>query len=238
MRKNSTKAPWGLDSSSSSVGSVASYKPVTLKSPWVHGSSVLREEEARRQSQPEYQMKTPWEVTSQDLAEQHDDMMKAEEHITRRAVWEEDSKYVPETAGASDYKFKCLHTPEPMSEKKVKQVAEYAYDPPYQTEFTPIEEKVLKPRKVDKTIAPWKHGEFPSVGSGAKGRMHPTADTSLWSRPPPVSNTAELLCPSGDPVLDKLRFRLQQTGASGIFGLSRKFRIMVRISWHLFYYFR
>ena len=55
----------------------------------------------------------------------------------------------------------------------------------------------------------------------------PVKATYLWDVPETATDASALgIIPSGDPILDDLRYQLKRHGATGLLSLSRKFRIM------------
>jgi Ca2+-binding EF-hand superfamily protein len=181
-----------------------------------------------------YRPRSPWEQDSNEVVDDFDQQLNALDK-TVEAPWDEGSYELElkdrQRQEAKQYKYQSLFEVPPLSEHKQKQLASYAYNPPYRCEFNQVDEKAKPAKKLDserknpKTRAPWSYGELPAEPVHRKIADKPS--TTLWDVPKGDQSAANTpLESSGDPVLDNLRAELKSHGAIGISGLARKFRIM------------
>ena len=193
----------------------ADYKPVH---PWTKTSVDHLHEKHLANLAKDYQYSKPWDCPANEVnRETEADLNKQMEAI----------------AGTAAYSTTCPWKPEEMTEKQKKVIADYKYTTPYYTKFSKPgpAEKSAKRRVPGKdpyatTVKPWEIGKQPLPPKGKEA--HPQPSTTLWDAPisDPLAPAAVAMESSGDPVLDNLRMQLKKKGASGILGLSRKFKIM------------
>ena len=224
--------PWGLDGVSQSFEQKPPPAAKTYKAAWIHGSSILREEEERKKNMPAYETKAPWEPQVEDAIDDFDKRLAGEDFKFPDAPWNkvEPNNEVKVNPDVKEYKYQSLHAPIPMSKERQEQLAKYKYDPPFSTDFNNSKSVngVKKSAAISRptTVAPWAYGDLEPDPSGGKKSITVRKDTSLWTTPVTEKSLNELLESSGDPILDKLRQTLKERGAMGIFGLSKKFKIM------------
>jgi len=124
--------------------------------------------------------------------------------------------------------YKAIWAEEEMSEARKAQLAAYKIETPFSTDRDDASAaaSVTLPAKSNyvPTVAPYLQGAMAAPPIAPPS--HPQPATSLWT-----VNEADLLKKpelesSGDPILDSLRQQLRNSGADGICGLARKFRIM------------
>ena len=122
-----------------------------------------------------------------------------------------------------------------LSEAEKKKIADYQYKTPFgsggvDAKATQAEENARGRKKMTNdspaTRQPWTYGSLPADPVAKK--IFPQKSTALWQQIDGTKKNIEeeTMEPSGDPILDSLRLQLKKHGASGMAGLSRKFRIM------------
>ncbi|RYH31804.1 hypothetical protein EON65_01950 [archaeon] len=181
-----------------------------------------------------YRTRAPWDMQSKELIDEFDQNL----HILDADVkkpWDHEAYELDyrdkELRKAADYKYESLWETPPLTAKQQKQLEDYKFDPPFRCAFNGREEhqksaKKLNPEKKPITRKPWTYGELPP--QPATKKIFDRPPTALWEVPRGDQGAAaeQQIVASGDPVLDTLRLQLKKSGASGIAGLSRKFRIM------------
>eukprot|EP01031_Cornospumella_fuschlensis_P028030 gene28030-33848_t len=180
-----------------------------------------------------YRTRAPWDMQSKELIDEFDQNLQILDADVKKP-WDHEAYELDirdkELRKAADYKFESLWETPPLTSKQLKQIEEYKFDPPFRCAFNGREEpqksaKKLNPEKKPITRKPWTYGELPPQPATKKIFDRPS--TALWEVPRGDQGAAEeQFVTSGDPVLDTLRLQLKKSGASGIAGLSKKFRIM------------
>jgi hypothetical protein len=182
--------------------------------PWEQQSDEQLDDFDRELELMGTEVKSPWAVRSQDLV-----AMDVQKQL------------------ATEYEFKSMFAPEPMSKEKQLQLANYKINPPFLCSYNFQQEENRPAKKIDldkknpKTKSPWEYGALPA--DPLRRNMHAKPKTTLWDVPSggdqSTSNQAvakSQWISSGDPILDNLRLQLSSRGASGLIGLSKKFRII------------
>jgi hypothetical protein len=198
---------------------------------WAQTSLTSREarlQQRDKEDASKYAYSTPWQLKETNILDDFDKQVSALEY-NLKAPWQEDPlNTAPTNPQVENYKYETMWEPVHLSQKKVEQIANYEYNPPYRCEFNGIAEKHARNKKMigghnKSTIAPWQHGSQP--GPPVPKNVFERPATSLWERPKqdPAQTAIES---SGDPILDSLRAQLKARGASGICGLAKKFKIM------------
>ena len=228
--------PWGVEGGSSVLNAPHVDYPKNMKAPWINGSSLVREEDAKRATMDPCEVKAPWEPEPEDAEEEFDRRVAAEAIPPPQAPWNKDQIVLPNNGDKkANYNYQSLHAPVPLTKERLEMNAKYKYNPPFTTEdnvqLRRKEDEKRKEKTVKTTpptIAPWDYGSLESTAApeGKRVNAHPK-DTSLWSIPDSEKpKKKDALESSGDPILDKLRLKLRDMGSDGIFGLARKFKIM------------
>lgn len=154
----------------------------------------------------DYKFSTPWQrdVSTENVAPEDANAGTAPPRAVYKSLWAEDE----------------------MSEARKQQLANYKMETPFSTDTDAdmLGAPVAKPVKYTPTVAPYLQGAL--AAPAVPPPSHPQPVTSLW-----IINEADQpkkpdLESSGDPILDQLRLQLRNSGADGICGLARKFRIM------------
>ena len=183
---------------------------------------------------PSHETKAPWDPEPIDAVDEFDKRIAGENFAFPAAPWDKNQEVLvtQSPSKTKNYKFDSLHEPTPMTEAKKKQLASYKYNPPFTTETNAS----IAANKNEKnghhttprppTIAPWTYGDMDEDAHGGKKTLKAPQNTSLWHTPESEKPKQPAFESSGDPILDKLRQTLRDRGAMGIFGLSKKFKIM------------
>lgn len=193
-------------------------------------------------------LRQPWENSSSYAVQEHEAQLDALDYRGLHAPWDRNEVELvrPRTTELMSssvqnnkqqpYKYIPLHQPVELTPAQIKKMKDHKTMAPFRTEdnYDPLSDPTLLRKCVTpqpRTLAPYLQGrEAPSLNS-SKRIVGATRNTALWN----VSSgenfkNKEKEESSGDPVLDKLKAQLKLFGASGILGLSRKFRIMVGFS--------
>lgn len=208
--------------------------------------SVEEEQRVRDQEALEgYKLKQPWENSSSYAVQEHEALLDALDYRGLHAPWDRNEVELvrPRTTELMSssvrnnkqqpYKYIPLHQPVELTPAQIKKMKDHKTMAPFRTEdnYDPLSDPTLLRKCVTpqpRTLAPYLQGrEAPPLNS-SKRIVAATRNTALWN----VSSgedfkNKEKEESSGDPVLDKLKAQLKSFGASGILGLSRRFRIMV-----------
>lgn len=183
----------------------------------------------------DYHPRAPWEQVDEELIDEFERNLNYLD-VNTKHIWEEDStelqRVQKQKEQAKEYKFESMFEPPPLSEKKKLQIENYQYNPPFHSGFNGVKEEKKPAKKMDygyrniKTRDPWSIGNLPADQNTNK-KIFERPKTAIWEVPKgDQSGNSPSMVSSGDPVLDNLRAQLIAKGASGIAGLSRKFRIM------------
>lgn len=135
---------------------------------------------------------------------------------------------------SKEYKYQSLWEPKQLTDKKLTQIKNYNYDPPYQCDFNVKSDNSFSHRRFNsdninhtKTISPWEQGKVssdPHKGIAISNK----ATTSLWdsTQNSKIDSEKSKIILSGDPILDNLRAQLYARGSTGITGLAKRFKSM------------
>jgi len=225
----------------------APYVRPKVKAPWDNlsmTSSMMMEEEAKKEAARNVRVRQLGDlggsVHSQDLDAAFEKELAAQEY-TMKTPWavgeaHEDSVVIKggdhdpaKKTLIKDYKYTSMWETPPLSQARLEQIASYnaGDNCPFQREDNIIKVEKKAPRKTGPpkaaTLAPWQHGSQP--GDAIPTPAFPIPATSLWTMPK-EEKKIEAVESSGDPILDQLRQQLKNSGANGILGLARKFKIM------------
>lgn len=208
------------------------------KAPWEFGSltsSELNGIAQEKEKAANYKMKNPWDIQYEDIANDFENQLKTIDYRYREP-WNETStelaaRTVKESKKTEGYKYTSLWEPPKMSQERLNQIKNYSAGEncPFLREDNykkPDDRPTRRPlAKQTKTIPPWAQGTLP--GAPIMKNTFQRPQTSLWDVPKTTtSNINNPLGTSDDPVLNSLKNQLFAHGSAGIFGLSRKFRIM------------
>lgn len=182
------------------------------------------ENDRKFQAARNYSYKAPWNEKSIDDIE-------AFERSLQALDYKYETPWSPDDGGETtytnvSYKYESLWAKTKLPPNKIQQIQDYKYRTPYGNESdinTSKQEKCFK-LNGSTTIPPWQQGSQ-SRASTSNPHIIPKPKTSLWDTPD-LDIKADMNSACSDPILDNLRQQLRCHGASGICGLSRKFRIM------------
>lgn len=205
-----------------------------VNSPWAERDEDIIDEFEKNLALMDTKIKpSPWEEGSAELKTYEQQKLAAKSYKLKPLLIEdEESKQKTEEQRrlkAKDYKYESLFDTPPLTEKERKAIESYKMNPPFQCNYNQevIEKKASKkvnPGKFINTMKPWEVGNLPADPIPTPKFAQPT--TELWEKPLKDTSAIDNMASSGDPILDSLRKQLLLHGASGIQGLSRKFRIM------------
>ena len=211
------------------------------RAPWEAPSLTsqdLRDDYERQEAARNHRVRTLWDPPSaDDLAAALDKELAARVDYKYTTPWQRDvstENVAPEDAvNAADAAppravYKSLWAEEEMSEARKQQLANYKMETPFSTDADDAQgasSGVVKPAQhYTPTVAPYLQGALPAPATAPPS--HPQPPTSLWTISESDLPKKPELESSGDPILDQLRLQLRNSGADGICGLARKFRIM------------
>ena len=199
-------------------------------------SQDLRDEYDKAEAARNYVSKKLWDPPSEADLEAQFEAQLARAEYKYKTPWQRDESTVenvePENSNVvvvpPKPAYKAIWAEEEMSEARKAQLAAYKMETPFSTDRddATAAASVTLPAKSNyvPTVAPYLQGAMaaPPVAPPS----HPQPPTSLWTvNEADLPKKAELES-SGDPILDSLRQQLRNSGADGICGLARKFRIM------------
>ena len=206
--------------------------------------SVEEEQRVRDQHALEgYKLKEPWENSSSYAVQEHEAQLNALNYRGLRAPWDRNEVELvrPRTTefmsssvnNKQPYKYIPLHQPVELTSAQIKKMKDHKTMAPFRTEdnYDPLSDPTLLRKCVTpqpRTVAPYLQGREAPPSNSSKRLVGLSRNTALWNASSDEdSKKKEKEESSGDPVLDKLKAQLRSFGASGILGLSRKYRIMV-----------
>mmetsp|Transcript_9390 Transcript_9390/g.13004 ORF Transcript_9390/g.13004 Transcript_9390/m.13004 type:complete len:528 (+) Transcript_9390:39-1622(+) len=244
MRNQLTVNPWDRSTGDSTLNEEIREKHANYKvlHPWDQPTGNSVDEAALKNAARDYRIHHPWDHGDEKhQLDEFDLQLAALDVGPITQPWEEGSRELRqlhlEKEKAKNYKFTSLFEPPPLTEAQKKVIAEYQYNPPFNTDLVvnkevennkanrPSKKKIIAEKVGQRTRDPWTYGSLP--GDPVTAKVFEKPGTVLWDVVPdkkaPTHTTMES---SGDPVLDSLRSQLLSHGASGISGLARKFRIM------------
>ena len=228
------KALWQDESVTFVDGNEAKFK--APKAPWEAlsiTSQDIRVEHDLREAARNYKVKALWDPPSvDDLAAAFDRQLEAQDgHKIDTPFWmrddlpadDADAAEAVSVAGKPPYV--PLWAEEPISEVRLEQIRSYKIETPFQTDTNVVvTPKVVPPKPYTPTVPPYLQGGLP--GAPVPELSFPQPTTSLWTISEDEKTKIQLVVSSGDPILDSLRQQLRNSGADGICGLARKFKIM------------
>eukprot|EP01035_Chromulina_nebulosa_P017237 gene17237-22763_t len=210
-----------------------------VQHPWNYEltDAEIEQQEIQKQLALDYEQKTPWDhennQTTDEVTADFDKKLTGKAFtvvqpwdITESTILDNQNK----AKLAQSYKYIPFWRPERITPKQRAILKSYQVHAncPYRREDNYEPDKKMSsircdPNRSAKTLPPWEIGKLPADPVNMKVEARPP--TSLWNKPPEVKKVYPFVS-SGDPILDNLREKLFEHGATGMLSLSRKFRIM------------
>jgi len=210
-----------------------------VQHPWNYEltDAEIEQQEIQKQLALDYEQKTPWDhennQTTDEITADFDKKLTGKE-FTVVQPWDMTESTILDNQNkaklAQTYKYVPFWRPERITPKQRAVLKSYQVHAncPYRREDNYEPDKKISsircdPNRSAKTLPPWEFGKLSADPVNKK--VEPRPPTSLWNKPPEVKKVYPFVS-SGDPILDNLREKLFEHGATGMLSLSRKFRIM------------
>jgi hypothetical protein len=237
-----SQAPWERNEVTYSLKNSDANPHWKTKPLWgsLTSSELMKEDDARLEAQTYKLTTTPWgnaDENEDDVLDEFHKQVDGAVDYRLHMPWnkcEASDLYRDQTNRqlADTYEVTRLWDRPTMSAAEIEKVENYKYNPPYRTAFNHIDvrkkraKKLIPGQHAGRTVPPYLQGKQP--GSPPKANKHASSRTTLWEPldEGPLTKKDIDVEPSGDPILDSLRYQLKQRGGSGLMGLARKFRIM------------